>query len=350
MKKIYLLLFLNLFSFKLIYSQISNVDFVVEGSNIIVTYDLSLNANIELLVALNGDGEFSGPLKEVSGDVGDIVMRGKNKQIKWNVLKEYPHGINSKNVQFLVRLFSLSGFTYIVNNIPYTMKYVKGGSFKMGYSKTYFEKCGKSSDIVVDVSLDDYYISEYEVTQELYESVMGENPSAFKGKKKPVERVSWDDCQLFIKKLNEYTANQRRNVIFSLPTEAQWEYAAKGGVYSNKDYIFSGSNITDGYVWCSTIQSYSGKTYDVGMVHSNELGIFDMSGNVSEWCYDWYGPYTESEHNPTGPINGKKRVIRGGSWLASPCQCSNVCRDKETPQTKSNTIGMRLVLTCVKNK
>ncbi len=282
MKKVALILFLNLFSFKLIYSQVSNVDFIVEGCNIIVTYDLSLNANIELLVALNGDGEFSGPLKEVSGDVGKNVTDGKNKQIKWNVLKEYPQGLNSKSVQFMVRPYSMD-VKYIVNDIPFVMKYVKGGSFKMGYCKYSDEKCGKGSDVIKNVYLDDYYISVYEVTQELYESVMGENPSAFKGNKKPVERVSWEDCQLFIDKLNEYTTDQRGSGIFSLPTEAQWEYAAKGGIYSH-GYIFSGSNNIDGYVWCSTMRSYSGKTYDVGMVHNNELGIFDMSGNVSEWC------------------------------------------------------------------
>jgi formylglycine-generating enzyme required for sulfatase activity len=159
--------------------------------------------------------------------------------------------------------------------------------------------------------LSSFHIGKYEVTQEEWEAVMGSNPSHFKGCPKcPVEQVSWDDIQEFLQKLNTKTANNYR-----LPTEAEWEYAARGGKRS-KGYKYSGANNNLSSVgWYN--RNSNDKTREVGTKRSNELGLFDMSGNVYEWCSDWYdtGYYAKSpKMNPTGPSSGKSKVFRGGAW------------------------------------
>ena len=186
------------------------------------------------------------------------------------------------------------------------------------------------------MTLSDYYIGETEVTQELWTAVMGNNPSNFKGNKKPVEKVSWDDCQEFVKKLNQLTGKN-----FRLPTEAEWEYAARGGNKS-KGYKYSGSNTIDDVAWYTS--NSGSKTHDVKTKQANELGIYDMSGNVWEWCQDWYGSYNSgSQTNPTGPSSGSSRVCRGGSWFngARYCRVSN--RNCYFPDGSFSYLGLRLV-------
>ncbi|MDY4862168.1 MAG: SUMF1/EgtB/PvdO family nonheme iron enzyme [Candidatus Onthomorpha sp.] len=191
--------------------------------------------------------------------------------------------------------------TFMVKGVEFKMIKVEGGTFSMG---------GRYDDEkpVHSVTLSDYYIGETEVTQELWEAVMGSNPSYYKGNnQRPVESVSWYDCQEFIKKLNQLTGKE-----FRLPTEAEWEYAARGGKYS-RGYKYSGSNNADEVAWYG---SNSGRTtHSVKTKKANELGLYDMSGNVCEWCNDWYGDYQSySQTNPTGPSKGEYRVLRGGSW------------------------------------
>jgi formylglycine-generating enzyme required for sulfatase activity len=163
---------------------------------------------------------------------------------------------------------------------------------------------------------------------------MGNNPSEFKGAKNPVERVSWNDAQEFIKRLNKMTGMQ-----FRLPTEAEWEYAARGGNKS-QGYNYSGGNIFD-VAWAET-----NSTHMVGTKRPNELGIYDMSGNVSEWCSDWFGKYKSStQTNPVGPSSGTKRVMRGGDyqeWASFYCTVSY--RYSEDPNKSSRGSGFRLVL------
>ena len=213
-----------------------------------------------------------------------------------------------------------------VNGVTFKMIKVEGGTFKMGAQKdnpngTNYDNYADSDEKPVhSVTLSDYYIGETEVTQELWESVMGSNPSYFSGSQKPVEKVSWDDCQDFITKLNELTGKN-----FRLPTEAEWEYAARGGNKS-KGYKYSGSNTIGDVAWYDG--NSNSQTHDVKTKLPNELGIYDMSGNVWEWCQDWKGNYNSgSQTNPEGPSSGSSCVLRGGSWcwyrIARDCRVSN---------------------------
>jgi formylglycine-generating enzyme required for sulfatase activity len=203
-----------------------------------------------------------------------------------------------------------------VNGVQFRMKYVEGGTFMMGAPGDDSE--AKDSERPRhSVTLDNYYIAETQVTQELWQAVMGSNPSHFNGDiHRPVECVSWNDCQEFINKLNRFTGKK-----FSLPTEAQWEYAARGGKKS-KGYKFSGSNSLDDVAW------YDGnsnrKTHPVAQKQSNELGLYDMTGNVWEWCYDWFDSnyYANSpQNNPQGPSSCGNPVMRGGSFSGDPRYC-----------------------------
>jgi formylglycine-generating enzyme required for sulfatase activity len=166
---------------------------------------------------------------------------------------------------------------------------------------------------------------------------MGSNPSWFKGDNLPVEDVSWDYVQEFIKKLNAKTGKTYR-----LPTEAEWEYAARGGNKS-KGYKYSGSDKIEDVAWYAGNPGY--KTHPVGTKKPNELGIYDMSGNVSEWCQDWLGSYSIfPQKNPQGPSSGTYRVIRGGSWCDYEYYCRSANREQDRPVEWSYNLGFRLVL------
>ena len=183
----------------------------------------------------------------------------------------------------------------------------------------------------------DYYIGKYEVTQALWKAVMGNNPSNFKGDNLPVEQVSWDDCQEFISKLNSITGKS-----FRLPTEAEWEYAARGGNKS-RGYQYSGSNNLSDVAWYG--DNSGSKTHQVGSKQANELGIYDMSGNVSEWCQDWYGDYSKSSQtNPKGSASGALRVLRGGRYSYYSDFCCPLCRGFDTHSTCESGIGLRLAI------
>ena len=219
------------------------------------------------------------------------------------------------------------------------MVFVEEGSFRMG--KIVKQNFNDDREKEHKVSLSSFYIGETEVTQELWEYVMGYNPSEFKSKNSPVEKVSWDECQLFIKKLNQLT-----NLKFRLPTEAEWEYAAQGGNRS-KGYVFSGSNNINEVAWFVSTTGRS--TCDVKRKKPNELGVYDMSGNVQEWCQDWYEHYSaKSVKNPKGPKEGVLRVFRGGGWNLLSDFCTVVNREYARPDTKRDNLGLRLALDNVK--
>lgn len=220
----------------------------------------------------------------------------------------------------------------------FKMRKVEGGTFMMG--ATHEQASSSTGEHPAHrVTLDSYYIGVTPVTQELWQAVMKDNPSCFKEKGRPVESVSWDDCQEFIKKLNVLTGLK-----FRLPTEAQWEYAARGGNKSG-NYRYAGGNAPQNVAW---FEGNSGRcTHNVGTRQPNELGIYDMSGNVWEWCQDWYDReyYNCSpEMNPEGPSSGSVRVNRGGSWYntAASCRCAN--RDFYSPSGTSIFVGFRLAL------
>ena len=228
---------------------------------------------------------------------------------------------------------------FTVNGVSFTMIKVEGGTFMMGATLEQGKKAYKDEKPAHSVTLSDYYIGETEVTQELWRAVMGKNPSRFKGNKKPVERVSWNDCQEFITKLNNLTGKN-----FRLPTEAEWEYAARGGNKS-KGYKYSGSNTIGDVAWYTN--NSGSKTHDVKTKQANELGIYDMSGNVWEWCQDWYGKkyYQNSlQTNPTGPSSGSGRVFRGGGWDYSAEGCRVSYRFNRTPDISFSFLGLRLSL------
>ena len=226
--------------------------------------------------------------------------------------------------------------TINVNGVSFTMIAVDGGTFSMGATSEQGSDADNNEKPVHSVTLSGYCIGETEVTQELWEAVMGSNPSYFSGDQKPVECVSWDDCKEFITKLNNLTGKN-----FRLPTEAEWEYAARGGNKS-KGYKYSGSNTISDVAWYGG--NSSSTTYNVKTKSPNELGIYDMTGNVREWCEDWYGDYSSgSQTNPTGPSSGSFRVNRGGSWGNSASYCRVSDRNYDSPGNRSSFLGFRVV-------
>ena len=223
-----------------------------------------------------------------------------------------------------------------VGSVEYPMVYVSGGSFDMGATSEQDSDASINAKPVHRVSLSSYSIGKYEVTQDLWEAVMGSNPSRFKGPRRPVEQVSWNDCQDFIRKLNDLTGAS-----FRLPTEAEWEFAARGG-NSSRGYKYSGSDGLDDVAWYGDISEKS-KTHIVGTKSPNELGLYDMSGNVYEWCNDWYGSYSSSSQtDPKGSSSGSRRVSRGGSWLGVAWYCRVSARKSCAPDFRIDYYGLRL--------
>ena len=223
-----------------------------------------------------------------------------------------------------------------VNGVKFVMVPVEGGTFMMGATAEQGSDAESDEKPSHSVTLSSYYIGQTEVTQELWTAVMGKNPSKFKGDNLPVEKVSWNDCQTFITKLNSATGKR-----FRLPTEAEWEYAARGGNKS-RGYKYSGSNNIDDVAWYTN--NSNSETHSVATKAPNELGIYDMSGNVWEWCQDWYGSYSSSaQTNPKGAASGSNRVFRGGSWDGSAMICRSSYRGGLPPSRKFNDLGLRLV-------
>jgi formylglycine-generating enzyme required for sulfatase activity len=215
--------------------------------------------------------------------------------------------------------------------------FIKGGCYQMG------DKLNVAKNAPLhEVCVSDFYLGKYEVTQELWTKVMGTNPSANRkaGPDVPVDGISWDNAQDFIKKLNALTGKHYR-----LPTEAEWEYAARSG---GKDQTWAGTSDEKSlgkYAWF--IKNSAQKTHKVGSKKPNDLGLYDMSGNVGEWCQDWYSAsYYENspKDNPQGPDKGEMRVMRGGSWNDGSISLRPVSRAWYPPASNSSIFGLRLAL------
>ena len=229
-----------------------------------------------------------------------------------------------------------------VKGVSFTMVYVESGTFEMGAQSVnpsepnYDSEAWDRESPVHTVTLSDYYIGETEVTQELWQAVMGSNPSHFVGGQKPVEQITWYDCKTFISRLNQLTGMK-----FRFPTEAEWEFAAKGG-NNSKGYKYSGSDNIDDVAWYA---AEGKKTRDVKTKSPNELGVYDMCGNVMEWCQDLFGDYSSAPQiNPKGSLSGTDNIVRGGCCLSNASYCRMTIRSFFNPGGMSYGIGFRLAL------
>lgn len=342
MIKLVFFLLLSVFTAVCSFGQtVSNVDAYQEGKNIIITYDTDVAGSVgDVFCSTDGGCIWGAPLKQVTGDVNKQVPAGSHR-IVWDVLSERENLVG-KNISF--KVVANSG-RFTVNGVSFEMVRVEGGSFRMGATSEQGTDAYDWEKPVHSVTLSSYYIGKNEVTQALWQAVMGSNPSNFKGSNLPVECVSWNDCQEFIQKLNSLTG---RN--FRLPTEAEWEFACRGG-NNSRGYKYCGSNDIDNVAWYDGNSGY--QTHPVATKAPNELDIYDMSGNVREWCSDRFADYTSySQTNPTGPQSGSYRVLRGGSWCsrAGSCRSSDRYRDRPTgrsyydPTYRAGSLGLRLAL------
>jgi formylglycine-generating enzyme required for sulfatase activity len=363
------------------YTQsIVNVTFRQEGETVRITYDLKeaqngQTFNIELYCSTDDGRTYGNALKAVSGDVGEKIIGGYSKTIIWKPMQENITTLESDKVKFKVT-------AAIKSTMPDNMVFVKGGTFQMGSNES------DDENPIHSVTISDFYIGKYEVTVAEFEKFIkaaGYKTDAEKGdgsyiytttwEKKagvywkhdtkgdlrtrsdynhPVIHVSWNDATAYCKWLQETTGKGYR-----LPTEAEWEYAARGGNQS-KNYKYAGTNDESSlyryanFADKSTDFSWSVKsqndnyayTAPVGKYLSNELGIYDMSGNVWEWCSDWYGSdyyKNSSSNNPEGANSGAYRVLRGGAWSITPASCRIANRRSNAPTYRITYLGFRVV-------
>jgi len=298
----------------LLAQAITNVVARQEGEEMIVTYDLnkSLNEGEEVTIGYTTDYGATWSLISPTGDVGRNIQSGRGKTIRWLIDPE----VADRTLKFKVNIIDRTN-----------MVWVEGGTFQMGSNS------GDSDEKPVHtVTVKGFWMGKYEVTQAEYRRVMGTNPSRFQCDDCPVENVSWNDAVEYAKRVGG-----------RLPTEAEWEYAARGGNQS-RNYKYSGSDNLDEVGWYSN--NSGNKTHPIGQKKPNELGLYDMAGNVWEWCQDGYdeGYYAKSPRdNPTGPSYGSHRVLRGGSWSGIGYGCRLSLRNRLDPVNRGNYIGFRCV-------
>ena len=290
-----------------------------------------LSSESSTLVVNYGDYNYSRTINDIEfaqGRTGKFTLPTEESFTSWK--KEYKNKI------------------VVVNGISFKMIYIEAETFIMGATE---EQAGASANEspAHQVTLSkDFYIGETEVTQALWYAVMGQKPtsdgSAWSstyglGDNYPAYNISWNDCQEFISKLNQLTG-----LTFRLPTEAEWEYAARGGNKATTQTLYSGSNTIGDVAWYDGNSSSS--THAVAGKSANALGLYDMSGNVWEWCNDWYGSYgSGAQTDPTGPSSGSFRVLRGGSWFRDATGCRVAYRYGISVSSRYYYNGMRLALT-----
>ncbi len=303
-----------------------------------------------LLLGLSATAQVQGDLTgEGSVDIADVnavinMMLGKTAQTAASdVTGDSKVDIADVNAVINIMLGKTSQdesiTTFTVNGVTFKMVAVEGGTFTMGATAEQGSDAGNAELPTHQVTLSSYSIGQTEVTQELWQAVMGSNPSYFTGDlQRPVEQTSWDDCQAFITKLNQLTGKT-----FRLPTEAEWEFAARGGNKS-QTYKYAGSNNIDEVAWYA--DNSSATTHPVASKTPNELGLFDMSGNVLEWCQDVYYFYSsEAQTNPTGPsLEDIGKVVRGGDYFNNATFCRVSFRLSGNKSTSFKNLGLRLAL------
>ncbi len=260
----------------------------------------------------------SNPKQSIIESEYDRMIDELEKDVQIKTLKIVKEGIKSNHIP--------KSITINVGNISFEMVLVKGGNYIVG------ENLRRAKESSSSVQLADYYIGKFTVTQQLWKLIMERNPSRSNiGKMYPVENVSWDECWDFIERLNEIT-----DLSFSIPNEAQWEFAARGGLNS-EGFIYSGSNSIDDVAW---YRNFDEQTHEVGLKKPNELGIYDMSGNVNEWCLKGNLSFSQTKYKK-GAIH---HVLRGGSFASTEKNCEIFSRQNEEKLSKTRFWGLRLIL------
>lgn len=342
MKKLVLLASILLSSSFVLAQKVTNVNFHREDKELTITYALDRQADIRVRVSVDGGRYFSSPLENLSGDVGKAIKPGKEKKIiAYDLidLRGIPDTLDSALVRFIVEVDDGSEDVRL-GDILIPMVPVKGGSFMMGCVDKSVAKHNYEAEFPVHkVTVDDFYMCKYEVTQRLWVAVMNDNPSRWNHNDSlPVEQVSWNDVQIFITRLSQMTGQR-----FRMPTEAEWEYAARGG-QKGHGYVYPGANADlNSIAWYGS--NADNHTHPVGQKRPNELGLYDMAGNVWEWCSDWMGAYTSgAQTNPQGPKDGEHKILRGGCMTSPSWGLTVSDRSWYQPDRGYGFHGIRLVL------
>lgn len=333
--------------------KVTDVKFLRRNHEVTLFYSLDKAADIRIAVSVDHGKTYGDYIENFSGDCGKNVQPGKNKQVLFYDLPELrsvPYVLDTfagvswgdTNICFLVEVDDGS-VDIKLNDLRIRMMRVPGGTFTMGCSRPSSLKHSYEADKPTHrVTVDSFYMGKYEVTQRLWVEVMGNNPSRWTHNDSlPVEQVSYADCQIFIARLSQMTGYR-----FRLPTEAEWEFAARGGNRS-KGYVYPGCDGDLGAVAWYGMNS-GNVTHPVGRLKPNELGLYDMAGNVWEWCSDWYSDYTSApQTNPRGPKHGENRILRGGSLNSPSWGCAVSDRSWYQPDRGYGFHGLRLVLDSV---
>ena len=382
MKRIIILIALCLLVLTTTAQNVTNTHFVQEGKMVKIYFDLSKKADVSIYLSTNGGRSYeTSPLGHMSGNVGEKVRPGKKRCAVWDVTADREN-LSCDSICFKVvarehfrkgskraiaaaeaaaaaaearrleeerlkaeatakrALAQREKRIFTVGDVTFTMIHVQGGTFSMGCTSEQSGDCYENDVYPVhSVTLSDFWIGETEVTQALWRAVMGIAPliwETWMGDNLPADCVSWYNAQEFCRKLSQQTG-----CTFRLPTEAEWEYAARGGNKSH-GYKYSGSNSLSSVAWYSDNSGV--KPEPVKSKYPNELGLYDMSGNVWEWCEDWYGPYdSNAQFNPTGSLSGSERVLRAGGRTDQEWICIIAYRNHSNPSV-DGSFGLRVVL------
>lgn len=318
-----------------------------------IYYNLKKDADVSLYISFdNGRTFLPRSLKAVRGDVGRKVKKGKNRCIEWNFkVEERDEGVvipSGSDIHFEVRasMEPLSVdvkkdadndvMTYTIDGVQFKMVYIANGTYNMGCTDEQ-GTCDKTEQPVHQVSLTSFFLGETAVTQQLWTLVMGRNPSSVMGSNLPVNNVSFDDAWLFISYLNDITKQR-----FRLPAEAEWEYAARSIPANRIPTRYSGSDNPDDVMWYG--ENSGGMLQEVKGKSPNHLGLYDMCGNVFEWCNDrWSDRYSKNAQPPQQePVSGSKCVVRGGCFRSSLERCRVSARGDYKRGERLEIVGFRL--------
>jgi len=332
---------------------VTNVTARQVGNTVEVTYSLDQTASVSLLLSADGGRTYNLHPKSVTGDIGSVTA-GNNKKAVWNLLADSTDWDIAQARFKVVAQKVAAQRTFTVGGVSFTMVRVDGGTFTMGCTAKQDEVCRDSDTPSHQVTVTTYYIGQTEVTQKLWKTVMGTSVKQMAkgsivdykiygtGDNYPMYYLSWHDCREFVGKLNLLLSQHLGKMFFSLPTEAQWEFAARGGNKS-QHYKYSGSNYIDKVAWCHA--NSGNTTHPVASKSPNELGLYDMSGNVCEWCLDKSGKYShDSQINPEGESSTDCRNARGGCIGSLDSQCCVWYRFGFLPEYRRSSFGLRLVL------